>query len=1117
MSNFSFLENQKEYTLFASACIEAERVLATSASMCAVGCRKALELAVNWVYSADSTIQQPYKNNLQSLIHEPSFRFAVDETTWHKLPYIIKLGNLAVHTSKSISRSDAILALNALFEFVEWIDYCYGSNYEERNFVESSIPTQKIEIDETKIRKQESLIAQKEAEIKTLRDKIASMSAKFEQNKESLKDTRTFTAKEISEYETRKKYIDLDLKLLGWTLGDDVREEVTLKAIDGTSKRADYVLFGKDGLPLAVIEAKRTSAEPIKGTQQAKLYADCLEKQYGRRPMMFMTNGFETWFWDDKSYPKRKVSSIFSKDDLQKLMNRRSECKDLNTIKIDNKITDRYYQKEAIRSVCDNIVTGHRKSLLVMATGTGKTRTASSLTDVLSRGGYITNVLFLADRTALVQQAKDDFRNYLPHMSLCNLCATKDDKNARIIFSTYPTMLNSIDTAKNKDGSRLFTPAHFDLIIVDEAHRSIFKKYRIIFEYFDALVVGLTATPKTDVDRNTYDFFEMEQNVPTYAYDYETAVNEDKVLVPYYNIEIKTQFLEKGIIYDNLSEKDKQKYEDDFTDEDGDMPEAVPPPAINNFVFNQQTVDMVLQDLMTKGIKVASGDHIGKTIIFAQNKRHAEYIIERFDKLYPQYKGNFAKRVICTDAYAQSIINEFKQSGKEPFITVSVDMMDTGIDVPEVVNLVFFKKVRSKTKFWQMIGRGTRLCKDLSCVDSNDGAYTGKKCFYIFDYLSNFEFFRQHKEGIEAKNTPSLNENIFAKRIKLIFILQQSKFAQQRYQDWRNELIDIVLKQIQSLNTELIAVQLQRQYIDRYCNASAFVCLSEEDKHNLITYIAPLIYIDDNDEDAKRFDNLMYSLILSSIEQSPNFSKVKSELCRISKALSKKGTIAEVKKNLPLIEAIDTDEFCNNTDLLGFEMVRTQLRHLTKFTIEKSQNKLFYTNLTDEVLATKEGDALYAAYDFEDYKLKVNRYIEQNKNNMAIYKLRNNIPMTELDYQSLCDILTKQLGTEEDYHRVYGDTPFGILVRKIAKMDYEAAMNEFSDFINTQSLNQQQIVFVKKIVDYIVQNGYIENLSELMKPPFDKPVSFIKLFNGTKQKYLVDIINKFKENAVVSS
>lgn len=1117
MSNFSFLENQKEYTLFASACIEAERVLATSASMCAVGCRKALELAVNWVYSADSTIQQPYKNNLQSLIHEPSFRFAVDETTWHKLPYIIKLGNLAVHTGKTISHSDAILALNALFEFVEWIDYCYGSNYEERNFVESSIPTQKIEIDETKIRKQESLIAQKEAEIKTLRDKIASMSAKFEQNKESLKDTRTFTAKEISEYETRKKYIDLDLKLLGWTLGDDVREEVTLKAIDGTSKRADYVLFGKDGLPLAVIEAKRTSAEPIKGTQQAKLYADCLEKQYGRRPMMFMTNGFETWFWDDKSYPKRKVSSIFSKDDLQKLMNRRSECKDLNTIKIDDKITDRYYQKEAIRSVCDNIVTGHRKSLLVMATGTGKTRTASSLTDVLSRGGYITNILFLADRTALVQQAKDDFRNYLPHMSLCNLCATKDDKNARIVFSTYPTMLNSIDTAKNKDGSRLFTPAHFDLIIVDEAHRSIFKKYRIIFEYFDALVVGLTATPKTDVDRNTYDFFEMEQNVPTYAYDYETAVNEDKVLVPYYNIEIKTQFLEKGIIYDNLSEKDKQKYEDDFTDEDGDMPEAVPPPAINNFVFNQQTVDMVLQDLMTKGIKVASGDHIGKTIIFAQNKRHAEYIIERFDKLYPQYKGNFAKRVICTDAYAQSIINEFKQSGKEPFITVSVDMMDTGIDVPEVVNLVFFKKVRSKTKFWQMIGRGTRLCKDLSCVDSNDGAYTGKKCFYIFDYLSNFEFFRQHKEGIEAKNTPSLNENIFAKRIKLIFILQHSKFAQQRYQDWRNELIDIVLKQIQSLNTELIAVQLQRQYIDRYCNASAFVCLSEEDKHNLITYIAPLIYIDDNDEDAKRFDNLMYSLILSSIEQSPNFSKVKSELCRISKALSKKGTIAEVKKNLPLIEAIDTDEFWNNTDLLGFEMVRTQLRHLTKFTIEKSQNKLFYTNLTDEVLATKEGDALYAAYDFEDYKLKVNRYIEQNKNNMAIYKLRNNIPMTELDYQSLCDILTKQLGTEEDYHRVYGDTPFGILVRKIAKMDYDAAMNEFSDFINTQSLNQQQIVFVKKIVDYIVQNGYIENLSELMKPPFDKPVSFIKLFNGTNQKHLVDIINKFKENAVVSS
>ena len=455
------------------------------------------------------------------------------------------------------------------------------------------------------------------------------------------------------------------------------------------------------------------------------LYADCLERKFGRRPMMFTTNGFETYFWDDRTAPQRKVSSVFSKNDLQKLMNRRTERKALDSIPIDDKITDRYYQKEAIRAVCEHITQGIRRNLLVMATGTGKTRTASSLTDVLSRGGYVTNILFLADRTALVKQAKDDFKNYLPDMSLCNLCSNKDDRTARIVFSTYPTMLNAIDSTKTKDGMKLFTPAHFDLIIVDESHRSIFKKYRAIFEYFDAILVGLTATPKTDVDRNTYDFFEMEHGVQTYAYDYETAVYQDHVLVPYYNYEVKTKFLDEGITYDDLSEKDKQRYEDDFAEDDG-MPDFIPSAALNQFVFNEKTVDIVLQDLMERGIKVAGGDRIGKTIIFAQNKRHAEFILQRFNHLYPQYKGTFAQRVIFDDAYAQTIIDDFKVFDREPHIAVSVDMMDTGIDVPECVNLVFFKKIRSKTKFWQMIGRGTRLCQNLTCIDQIDGEYTAK-------------------------------------------------------------------------------------------------------------------------------------------------------------------------------------------------------------------------------------------------------------------------------------------------------------------------------------------------------------------------------------------------------
>jgi type I restriction enzyme R subunit len=1108
-ANFAFLQGQTEYTLFANACLEAERVLATSPAMAAVGSRKAFELAVKWVYSADNTITMPYKDNLQSLIHEPSFRFALDNQTWSKLPYIIKLGNLAVHTEKAISRSDAVLSLASLFEFVQWIDYCYGANYEERRFDEGKIPAEKVIIDEAKIKEKESLIEQKDSEIEALRAQIAAMSEQLTANKEHNKEERQFAPEDISEFLTRKKYIDVDLKLLGWVFGDDVQEEVELDGMPNYEGKgyADYVLYGKDGLPLAVIEAKRTAKDPKIGTQQVKLYADCLEKMTGRRPMMFTTNGFETYLWDDLTSPQRKVSGVFSKPDLEKLMNRRRERKILSEIPIDDKITDRYYQKEAIRAVTEAIMTGHRKALLVMATGTGKTRTAASLTDVLSRGGYITNTLFLADRTALVIQAKDAYKNYLPDMSLCNLLSNKDDKSARIVFSTYPTMLNAIDTAKS-EGQRLFTPAHFDLIIVDEAHRSIFKKYRVIFEYFDCLLVGLTATPKTEVDRNTYDFFEMENGVPTYAYDYETAVEQDHVLVPYYNIEVTTKFLEQGITYDELSEEDKARYEEDFTDEDGAMPEFIPSPALNEFIFNQATVDMVLEDLMTKGIKVAGGDRLGKTIIFAQNKKHAEYIIERFDKLYPQYRGRFAKRVICDDSYAQTIIDDFKIAEKDPHIAVSVDMLDTGIDVPEIVNLVFFKRVRSKTKFWQMIGRGTRLCPNLF------GAGQDKTHFVIFDYLGNFEFFREHKEGLLGSETLSLTEAIFAKRVRLIHHLQQSAFINEPYQVMRTGLVETVLQQINALNTELVAVKMQLQHIEKYKQTTAFVCLSDVDKHNLITFLAPIVHLDDPDEYAKRFDNFMYGMMLAQIEGMPHFQKSKKQLINVCAMLAQRATIPQIKEKLELINTIQTDEFWQSSDILNLDQVRIGLRGLIKFIVDDRGRTPIYTNLNDHVLEIREGDSLGPAYDFEDYKLKVNRYIERNRDHLAIFKLRHNIPLTALDYQDLEHIFTGELGTAADYQREYQDTPFGLLVRKIAKLEYEAACAAFSEFINDQSLSQAQIVFVKKIIDYIVQNGYIENVSELMKPPFDKPQSFVKLFDGFKQKRIVELVAKIKDNAV---
>jgi len=566
-------------------------------------------------------------------------------------------------------------------------------------------------------------------------------------------------------------------------------------------------------------------------------------------------------------------------------------------------------------------------------------------------------------------------------------------------------------------------------------------------------------------------------------------VTKDHVLVPYYNIENTTSFLENGITYDDLSAADKERYEKDFIEDDDSLPDFIPSTQMNTFVFNEKTVDGVLQDLMENGIKVAGGDRIGKTIIFAQNKHHAEFILKRFNHLYPHLKGSFAKRITCEDTYAQTIIDDFKIKEKVPHIAVSVDMMDTGIDVPECVNLVLFKKVRSKTKFWQMIGRGTRLCPGLECVDIKEGAYVDKRRFFIFDYLGNFEFFRAHKEGVEGQESLSISEAVFAKRVRIILHLQQSAFAADDVQSWRSELVGLVQTQVYHLNAELIAVKLKRQFVEKFKHKKAFVCFSEQAKHDLIAEIAPLVFMEDTDEYAKRFDNFMYGLILAQLEALPSFKTAKRQLCNLMGELEKKISIPQIKAKLPLIQTVSTDEFWAAANLLLFEKVRAELRDLMMFLIDDGdQKKPVITNLYDPVTSRIEGTVMEAAYDYGDYKIKVNRYINDHKDTLAIQKLRRNKRLTQTEFLLLENILKKELGSKADYQREFGDTPLGLLIRKIARLDHEAAMEAFSEFIDDQSLDQLQVVFVNKVIDYVEQNGYIENVTELMKPPFDKPL-----------------------------
>ena len=1120
MPNFDFLNGRQEFSLFAPSAVEAEKVFATSPAMCVIGCRKALELAVKWVYTVDNGIQAPYKDNLSALIHEYTFKKQLPPLLFGKIKGIVAFGNMAVHTGKTVPPAFAVQSLKSLFEFIQWVDYSYGSDYQVRTFDAQRIPKTHVSLDMQKIRAQESLLGEKDAEIERLRQQLAELADKYTGAKERNRQSRTITMEDLSEFSTRKIYIDAMLLGMDWELegpDSDVSQEYEVEGMAGVPGQkgyADYVLWGRDGKPLAVVEAKKACKDPNTGRTQAKLYADCLELRFGQRPVMFTTNGFDTFFWDDKGGPQRKVSRIFSKTDLERIIERRTSRLPLESITISNAITDRYYQQAAIRSVCEEISRGVRKHLLVMATGTGKTRTAASLVDVLSRGHHITNVLFLADRTALVSQAKDDFKTYLPNMSLCNLCANKDDASARIVFSTYPTIMNAIDRKKSKDGGMLFSPAHFDLIVIDESHRSIFKKYRTIFEYFDAILLGLTATPKTEVARNTYEFFELENGVPTYAYDYDTAVHQDHVLVPYYNYEVTTKFLSEGITYEELSDEDKERYEDDFT-EDGVMPDSIPSQALNDFVFNQKTVDLVLQDLMERGIMVNGGERIGKTIIFAQNKRHAEFILERFNKLYPQYHGTWASRVVCDDSYAQTVIDNFKEAEKTPYIVVSVDMMDTGIDVPACVNLVFFKKVRSKTKFWQMIGRGTRLCPELTCTDLIEREeYTGKKRFLIFDYCGNFEYFRQVKHTTEGEVPISLSENIFRKCVRLVAAFQDASKFDGAYQPWRRELTELCQGRIAGLNTDLFHVRLALKHVEKFKKPEAFICLSELDQQELTEHIAPLVHFDEADAMALRFDNFIYGFILNVLDESPLVKRDMARLVTTARLLEKKSSIPQVAAKLPLLRQISDPELWKDIDICKLEDIRRELRALIRFLDEGSKRKDIITILTDPILDSTAGIPLPEEDPFESYKMKVNRYIEEHKNSLAIYNLTHNISLTRKDYEELERVFTQELGSKEDYVKTFGDTPFGLLIRKIAKLDHEAVLAAFSEFINDQSLNSRQIAFVQKVITHIEQNGYIEDISVLTKAPFDKPAKLLD-FDEIRQRRLLAVIKSVRDNALV--
>ena len=1081
MTNFDFLKKEKKFSSFANTAITAEVLFRIDIPSCVFNIRRATEFAVKWMYSVDSSLVMPYQDNLVTLINTVEFKDIVGNDLYRRLNFIRMVGNNSAHSIKAIIPEQAQIALENLFYFMDFIAYCYADDYEEQKYNAALL-------------KQEQTVAapkpDKDVDIQKL---IAENKAlKEELTKKRQEQSQTYVPKplDISEFKTRKVYIDTMLIDAGWELGKDWYNEYELPGMPNKSDvgYADYVLFSNDGKPLAVIEAKRTCKDVAVGRQQAKLYADLLEKKFGRRPIIFLTNGFDTRIWNDRYYPEHKVSGIYSKRDLEKEFNKLTMRTHLTNVRVNDDISGRYYQKEAVKAVCRAFdEENRRKTLLVMATGSGKTRTTISIVDVLLRHGWVKNVLFLADRTSLVTQAKRAFVNLLPNLSVVNLCEDKENYNARCVFSTYQTMMGCIDDAKDEQGGKLYTVGHFDLIVCDEAHRSIYNKYKDIFTYFDAHLVGLTATPRDEIDKNTYGIFELENGVPTYGYELAQAV-QDSFLVDFMSVETKLKLIENGIVYDDLSEEDKEQYEEFFANDDGEMPEAIDSSALNERIFNEDTIRTVLAILMEQGIKVDYGNKIGKSIIFAKNHRHAEKIYEIFGKEYPNYPPNFCRVIDNYTNYAQSLIDEFSDPSKLPQIVVSVDMMDTGIDVPEVVNLVFFKKVMSKAKFWQMIGRGTRLCPGL--LDGEN-----KKQFYIFDFCGNFDFFRMNPKGKSVPMTTSVQERIFDLKTQIVYKLQDLAYQTKELTAFRNELIGDITFKIKQLNRDNFSVKQHLKFIDLYSDPKSFEALTPVDLQQLSEEVAPLVLPYEDEISAVRFDALMYAIELGHIAGN-KYSKGLKDLMGKVRAVAKVGTIPAVQAQKDFINQVLHTDYVERATVGDFETIRQKIRDLIKY-IPRVENPIYETDFDDDVLSMDWKTSELETDDLQNYKMKVNYYIRNHMDVPAIAKLHTNQPLTADDIKSLEGILWSELGTKEDYQAEYQDKPLGELVREIVGLDMNSAKQAFSKYLNDVNLDDRQIYFVNQIINYIVQNGMMKNFAVMQEAPFTDKGDVGDIFTDT--------------------
>ena len=1111
MGNFDFV--RQTLPSLHEDCVYAESYMQSDPRSACFYSRRVVEKLVCYLYDVLS-LPIPYRDDLAAKINDAGFKAHVPLEITQKLTVIRRVANTAIHDSRQIDPDASVALLRELFNVVVWTSYHHSpapadvplQAQFDPTLAAKAAPLSREEItqlaakfkeqDESHARElaeKEEQLAAHEAEIAHLKAQIAAAQAA------AAPDTRDY-----DEATARDLFIDVLLHEAGWAL-DEVRDrEYPVTGMPNPEGKGfvDYVLWGADGLPLAVVEAKRTRKSAEVGQQQAKLYADCLEQEFGRRPVIFYTNGYEHRIWDDAGgYPPREIQGFYTNDELELLIQRRQTRLPLSSAQVSTDIAGRPYQVRAIKAVGDSFDRKQREALLVMATGSGKTRTTIALVDLLQKANWVKRVLFLADRTALVNQSAHAFKEHLPGSTTVNL-VTEKAIDGRVYVSTYPTMMNLINEIDQ--GKRRFGPGYFDLIVIDEAHRSVYAKYGAIFDYFDSLLIGLTATPKDEVDHNTYRLFHLEDGVPTDNYSLDEAVAAG-YLVPPKGISVGTQFLRSGIKYDDLTEEEKDQWDGLDWGEDG-PPDEVGAEELNRFLFNEDTVDKVLETLMVQGYRVAGNDRLGKTIIFAKSQKHAEFIETRFNLSYPEHAGHFARVITHGTPYAQSLIDDFSIKDKAPHIAISVDMLDTGIDVPEVVNLVFFKMVRSKTKFWQMIGRGTRLCADLF------GPGEDKQDFLVFDFCSNLEFFSQDLPTSDGHTQKSLSQRIFEARLGLVSALGDAE------PELRESTTSTLREVVAGMNLENFVVRPHRRAVERYASADAWHELDPSDSQTRLTLAGLPSAVRDDDEEAKRFDLLILRRQLAQLDGDAALAeRVREPVQQIAVSLLAKTAIPSVAEQAVLLESVAGDEWWIDVTLPMLELARIRIRGLARF-IEKTRRNPVYTDFEDTI-----GEGVEVVLprttpgtNIERFTSKAEAYLRKHLDNLALQRLRRSKQLTTDDLVELERMLIESGGHQSEISWATEQRGgLGVFVRGLVGLDRSAVTEAFEHYLDGTRFTEAQVRFVNLIVDELTLNGVMEPKRLFESPYTDHaPTGPEFIFPEADVVVLADTLRQINRTAV---